>query len=130
MQCKTRGVIAQSKTHRCSCKDKQGYFLLASESSTGAWGIHWVLCINAELQQSGMQCKTRGVIAQSKTHRFSCKDKQGYFLLASESSTGAWGIHWVLCINAELQQSGMQCKTRGVIAQSKTHRCNCTVQNP
>ena len=75
----------QCKTHRCECTDKQGCFMLASKSGTGAERVFtrfWasVLCINADLQHSGMQCKT---------HRCECMDKQGFFLLASKSGTGA-----------------------------------------
>ena len=70
---------------------------------TGSWTpVH---CINADLQQSGMQCKT---------HRCVCTGKQGCFLLASGHVVSWTPVH---CISADLQQSGMQCKT---------HRCLCT----
>lgn len=109
------------KTHRCKCTDKQGLFLLSQKSRTGAFGLHWLLCNCAQvLQQSCMQCKTHGVIAQTSKSRFCCPKRAGQ---GQRDCTG-------FCAVAELQQSCRHCiRTRlmdSMVSHTRQH-CTCRV---
>ncbi len=94
------GVNAQA-SKAVFCLPQRGTQVLSGHVVSGTP----VQCINADLQQSGMQCKTQ---------RCECTGKQGCFLLASGHVVSGTPVH---CISADLQQSAMQCKT---------HRCLCT----
>ena len=67
----------ESKNPRGDCSHKQDVVQLGS-LSIGAGSTPGFVAVQQFGQHlSGMQCKTRGVIAQSKTHRCNCTDKQG-----------------------------------------------------
>ena len=91
MQCKPTCSIAQTNKAVCCWPQKAAY---VQEAGTGLWGS--VLCNNAEMKQSGMQCKTHSSIY-------------------AEAGNDLWAS--VLCIKAEVKQITMQC----II-----HRCNHT----
>ncbi len=71
-----------------------------------------VQCINADLQQSVVQCKTHRCNVQTSKAAF-CLPQRATQVL--RGPTRSWTP--VQCINADLQQSVMQCKP---------HRCECT----
>ena len=101
----------KSKTERCNCSDKQGWFHLALQSSTAALSMHrvlgiaavhlcWVAAVLYDVQ------KPIGVIAGTI---------KAVSLIALQSRTVAEIMHKVLalllCICAGLLQSCMQFKT-------------------
>jgi len=79
-----------------------------------------VLCTNAELQQSGMQCKSPiGVNAQTSKAEICLPQAAAQM---QRGFTGFCAV--VLCISAGLQMTRLQCKPIGVIAQtSKAEIC-------